>query len=182
MWQGGDGMAEWWSIEVFHGDKLPASRWKDAYEDELTEAAVTNGALYWEWHEFAHGVIFEVCFRDDEQWEAFGSLPTVRAALDGVPDPVNGLLIYRGRGGAAGPRVPRKPKPAPGAAALELEEPRKRRRIRLYSSADEVDRLLREPGVGQPQGEPPADDPARPGPIAPAARESGGVRRPIPRS
>ena len=106
-------MAEWWSIEVFHGDKLPASRWKDAYEDELTEAAVTNGALYWEWHEFQHGVIFEVCFRDEEQWDAFLMLPSVRAALDGVPDPVNGLLVYKGRGGAAGPRVPRKPKPAP---------------------------------------------------------------------
>ncbi len=43
-------MAEWWSIEVFSGDKLPASRWKDAYGDELTEAAVTNGAVYWECH------------------------------------------------------------------------------------------------------------------------------------
>jgi len=84
---------------------------------------VTNGALYWEWHEFQYGVIFEVCFRDDEQWEAFRALPAVRAALDGVPDPVNGLLVYRGRGGAAGSRKPRKPRPAPGAAALELAEP-----------------------------------------------------------
>jgi len=64
-------MAEWWSIEVFHSGKLPATRWKDAYEDQLTEAAVTNGAVYWEWHEFQYGVIFEVCFRDDEEWEAF---------------------------------------------------------------------------------------------------------------
>ena len=106
-------MAEWWSIEVFHSGKLPATRWKDAYEDQLTEAALTNGALYWEWHEFQYGVIFEVCFRDDEQWEAFRALPAVRAALDGVPDPVNGLLVYRGRGGAAGSRKPRKPRPAP---------------------------------------------------------------------
>ena len=116
-------MAEWWSIEVFHSGKLPATRWKDAYEDQLTEAAVTNGARSGEWHEFQYGVIFEVCFRDDEQWEAFRALPAVRAALDGVPDPVNGLLVYRGRGGAAGSRKPRKPRPAPGAAALELAEP-----------------------------------------------------------
>src|SRR5271166_2188540 len=136
-------MAEWWSIEVFHGDKLPASRWKDAYEDELTEAAVTNGALYWEWHEFQYGVIFEVCFRDEAQWDAFLMLPSVRAALDGVPDPVSGLLVYKGRGGAAGPRVPRKPKPAPGAAALELEEPRERRRIRLKYRAAEGPRAGR---------------------------------------
>ena len=65
---------------VFHGDKLPASRWKDAYEDELTEAAVTNGALYWEWHEFQYGVIFEVCFRDDEQWEALMAAARQRLA------------------------------------------------------------------------------------------------------
>ena len=116
-------MAEWWSIEVFSGDKLPASGWRYAYEDELTEAAITHGALYYEWHDTEYGVIFEVLFPGDAQWEAFRALPAVRAALDGVPDPVNGLLIYRGRGGAAGGTKPRKPKPAPGAAALELEEP-----------------------------------------------------------
>ena len=118
-------MAEWWSIEVFSGDRLPASGWRYAYEDDLTEAAITHGAMYYEWHDTEYGVIFEVLFRDDAQWEAFRALPAVRAALDGVPDPVNGLIIYRGRGGAAGGRKPRKPKPAPGAAALELEEPKK---------------------------------------------------------
>ena len=50
-------MAEWWSIEVFSGDKLPASGWRYAYEDELTEAAITNGALYYEWHDSEYGVI-----------------------------------------------------------------------------------------------------------------------------
>ena len=170
-------MAEWWSIEVFHGDKLPASRWKDAYEDELTEAAVTNGALYWEWHEFSYGVIFEVCFRDEEQWDAFVMLPSVRAALDGVPDPVNGLLVYKGRGGAAGPRVPRKPKPAPGAAALELEEPRKRRRIRLRSGAAEVDRLLRELDDEPPLTDPTRSDPARTDPARTDPGRSDPARR-----
>ena len=124
-------MAEWWSIEVFSGDKLPASGWRYAYEDELTEAAITHGAMYYEWHDTEYGVIFEVLFRDDAQWEAFRALPAVRAALDGVPDPVNGLIIYRGRGGAAGSRKPRKPKPAPGAAALELEEPKEERRLKF---------------------------------------------------
>ena len=160
-------MAEWWSIEVFHGEKLPASRWKDAYEDELTEAAVTNGALYWEWHEFQYGVIFEVCFRDEEQWDAFLMLPSVRAALDGVPDPVNGLLVYKGRGGAAGPRVPRKPKPAPGAAALELEEPRKRRRIRLKYRAGDLDRLQEELGTEPPAPPAPPAPPTGPEPAEP---------------
>jgi hypothetical protein len=148
-------MAEWWSIEVFSGDKLPASGWRYAYEDELTEAAITNGALYYEWHDTEYGVIFEVLFPSDEAWESFRDLPAVRAALDGVPDPVNGLLVYRGRGGAAGATKPRKPKPAPGAAALELEEPKEEQRVgRLrrprkikYGREPIGDELLRELGA-----------------------------------
>jgi len=155
-WTGGDGMAEWWSIEVFSGDRLPATGWRYAYEDELTEAAITHGAMYYEWHDTEYGVIFEVLFREDADWEAFRALPAVRAALDGVPDPVNGLIIYRGRGGASGSRRPRKPKPAPGAAALELEEPKEERRLKFkvprklhYNSGDAIDEALRELG-GEP--------------------------------
>jgi hypothetical protein len=96
-------------------------------------------------------VIFEVLFPGDSEWEGFRALPGVRAALDGVPDPVNGLLIYRGRGGAAGGTKPRKPKPAPGAAALELEEPKEERRVkrarRLRYNASQTDELLRELGA-----------------------------------
>lgn len=168
-------MAEWWSIEVFHGDTLPASRWKDAYEDSLTEAAVTNGAQYWEWREFSYGVVFEVCFATDDQWEAFRNLPAVRAALDSVPDPVNGLLVYRGRGGAAGGRKPRKPKPAPSAAALELEEPREERRFRLRrlraalgAHEDPGEDLRRDP-------DPDPGEPVRQGAAAPAARSAAGI-------
>jgi hypothetical protein len=47
----------------------------------------------------------------------------VRAALDAVPDPVNGLLIYPGRGGGAGDREARRPKPAPTSGAVSLPEP-----------------------------------------------------------
>jgi hypothetical protein len=127
-------MAEWWSIEVFHGEGLRATRWKDAYTDVFSEAALTNGAITWEWHEHTHGVVFEVCFETDAGWISFRELPLVRAALDAVPDPTAGLLIYRGRGGGAGPRKPRKPKPAPSAAAVELEEPKTPPRINLTTS------------------------------------------------
>ena len=109
-------MSEWWSIEVFDASALP-TRWKDSYQDGLIEAALTNGAVSWEWHEHRYGVVFEVLFDSDAQWEAFRALPAVRSALDGAPDPVNGLIIYRGRGGGSGPRKPRKPRPAPGRAA-----------------------------------------------------------------
>jgi hypothetical protein len=65
-------------------------------------------------------VAFEVCFENEERWELFRSLPAVRAAVDGVPDPTGGLLVYRGRGGGAASWEPRKPKPAPGASAISL--------------------------------------------------------------
>lgn len=124
-------MSEWWSIEVFDASELPARRWKDSHSDELTEAALTHGALSWEWHEHRYGVVFEALFESDEQWEAFRALPAVRSALDGVPDPVNGLLVYRGRGGGSGPRKPRRPKPAPGASAMAMPEPAEERVLHL---------------------------------------------------
>jgi hypothetical protein len=127
-------MAEWWSIEVFDAEQLPARRWKEAHQDALTEAAITHGATSWEWHEHQYGVVFEVLFDNDEQWEAFRELAAVRTALDAVPDPVNGLLVYKGRGGGAGPRKPRKPKPAPSAQAVELPEPEQEAIVQLLMS------------------------------------------------
>jgi len=115
-------VAEWWSIEVLHGG-LSAFRWQEQHDSALIEAALTNGAADGSWHAASWGVAFEVLFENEERWEAFRNLPAVRAALDAVPDPVRGLLVYRGRGGGAGARQPRRPKPAPGASAVSLPEP-----------------------------------------------------------
>jgi len=101
----------------------------------------------------------------------------VRAALDGVPDPVNGLLIYRGRGGAAGSTKPRKPKPAPGAASLELEEPKEERWIKrarmMGARKAAVDELLRELQGEPGRVEPVPAEPERmePGPGEPLSRD-----------
>ncbi len=114
-------MAQWWSIEVMHGG-FSAFRWQEQHDSALIEAAVTNGARDGTWHADEWGVVFEVLFDTEEQWETFRGLPVVRAALDAVPDPVNGLLIYRGRGGGAGAREPRRPRPAPSAGAISLPE------------------------------------------------------------
>ncbi|MFD0691649.1 hypothetical protein [Actinomadura fibrosa] len=112
--------AEWWSIEVFDAS-LPASLWRESWQESLVESALTHGAAHWQWHGHSWGVVFEVFFEDEERWEAWRALPAVRAALDAVPDPVNGLLVYRGRGGSAGTPVPRRPRPSPGAMAAEAE-------------------------------------------------------------
>jgi hypothetical protein len=127
-------MAEWWSIEVLHGD-VSAFGWQAAHDSELIEAALTNGARDAIWHADTWGVAFEVYFEDADQWEAFRDLPIVRAALDAVPDPVNGLLIYRGRGGTSAAGRPRRPRPAPSAAAAALPEPAPEQYLDLTSSS-----------------------------------------------
>jgi hypothetical protein len=126
-------MAEWWSIEVFHSE-FPAGRWRDTYSPTLIESAVTAGATNWEWHEHRWGVVFEVEFGEDAQWEAFRAIVAVQAALDAVPDPVNGLLVYRGRGGGAGASSPRRPRPAAGAGAMALPEPAAEERVSLTAT------------------------------------------------
>jgi hypothetical protein len=116
-------MAGWWSIEVFDGE-FSAGHWRDTYASALIESAISHGATGWEWHQHQWGVVFEVEFADDARWEAFRALPVVQAALDAVPDPVNGLLVYRGRGGTAGSSAPRRPRPLVGGGAVSLPEPR----------------------------------------------------------
>jgi hypothetical protein len=101
--------AQWWSIEVMHGE-VSAFRWQERHDSALIEAALTSEVRDGAWHADRRGVIFEVLFDTGHQRETFLSLPVVRAALDAVPDPVNGLLIYRGRRAAAAPQ-PSRPKP-----------------------------------------------------------------------
>jgi hypothetical protein len=115
-------MADYWSIEVFNGSASSAMAWRQAYGSALVESALSNGAREWAWVETRWGVVLEVSFEQEEDWLRFRGLPAVRAALDGVPDPVNGLLVYRGRGGSSGSRSPRRPRPAPTAGAVALEE------------------------------------------------------------
>jgi hypothetical protein len=114
-------VSAWYSIEVFDG-ATPASIWAEAYRDSLMETALTHGATDWSWHRHTWGVVFEVSFDNETAWESFTNLPSVRAALDAVPDPVTGLIVYRGRGGSSGAPFPRRPRPliGSGSAALPL--------------------------------------------------------------
>jgi hypothetical protein len=115
----------WWSNEVFDGPRGSARSWRDAHGAALVEAAITNGAREWEWHHHSWGVLFEVGFADEDRGKAYRDLPAVLAALDSSPDPVNGVLVYRGRGGSSGRVEPRRPLPivAGGAAEAPRDEP-----------------------------------------------------------
>jgi len=129
------------SIEVFDG-RFPASSWIESYGDSLVEAAVSTGSLDWSWHRTSWGVVFELAFADESDWERFRQLLIVQIALDAVPDPVGGLLIYRGRGGSSGTTRPRKPRPLAGAGAAALPIPVIDEEWRNYSGDVERRRLL----------------------------------------
>jgi hypothetical protein len=109
----------WWSIEVLDG-AFSAERWRDAHGAALIEAAVTRGAVDWAWERHSWGTVFEIAFRDSDAWVEFRHLPAVIAALDAVPDPVNGLMIYQGRGGSSSTADRRRPRPKSGSGAAEL--------------------------------------------------------------
>jgi hypothetical protein len=114
-------MSEWYSIEVFDGASS-AALWADLHGDPLLESALSSGAKDWSWHCHSWGVVLELEFADTKAWDAWRALPHVQAALDGVPDPVSGVIVYRGRGGSSGTSRPRRPRPllGSGAAALPL--------------------------------------------------------------
>lgn len=66
--------------------------------------------------------MLELEFADTKAWDNWRALANVQAALDAVPDPISGLIVYRGRGGSSGAARPRRPRPllGSGSAALPL--------------------------------------------------------------
>ncbi|MDP9074404.1 MAG: hypothetical protein M3N98_09585 [Actinomycetota bacterium] len=112
----------WFSVEVLDGASS-ASIWSEAYGDALVESAILSGAIEWNWHRHTWGVVLELAFDEEPAWELFRSLPSVQAALDAVPDPVSGLMVYRGRGGSAGTSEPRRNPPLVGSGSAALPLP-----------------------------------------------------------
>ncbi|MBW3614989.1 MAG: hypothetical protein KY439_06740 [Actinobacteria bacterium] len=112
----------WMSIEVFDGASSAAS-WAESWGDTLVENALVSGAVDWSWQRGSFGTTFEVAFTDAEAWERYRESAGVQAALDAVPDPFSGLLVYRGRGGSAGMPSPKRPRPLKGAGAAGLPLP-----------------------------------------------------------
>lgn len=112
----------WFSIEVLDGS-TSARLWAEAHGDVLTESGLGHGALDWSWHHHTWGVVFEIRFEDEAAWDRWRESPVVVAALDRVPDPVSGLIVYKGRGGSSGRVQPRRPKPLSGSGAAALPLP-----------------------------------------------------------
>jgi hypothetical protein len=112
----------WFSIEVFDGP-VSAASWAESFGDDLATSALGFGALDWSWHRHDWGVVFEVSFADEAAWDAWRESLTVQTALDSVPDPVAGLIVYKGRGGSSGRVQPRTPKPLRGSGAAALPLP-----------------------------------------------------------
>ena len=110
------------SIEVLDGD-YPAGFWAEAHADSLIQAAILHGAIDWQLHHQRWGVVLELAFANEAEWERFRADAAVDAALDAVPNPTFGLLIYRGRGGTSWSRQPRRPRPLAGAGAAALPLP-----------------------------------------------------------
>jgi hypothetical protein len=114
---------EFWTIEVLDGQALSAEQWRQAHGEHLIEAALTNRAHEWAWVSRGWGVLLEVGFLDEVDWLRFRASSAVQAALDAVPDPVNGLLVYSGRGGSSAAPVLRRPRRPRGAGAAALPVP-----------------------------------------------------------
>lgn len=112
----------WLTVEVFDAE-LPATAWLRAWHDVLVETALSSGAVFWDDHEQPWGVVVEFTFDDEVARDRFRVHPTLLAALDATPDPVNGTLVYPHRGGGAGGRVPRRPRTSPSADAIALARP-----------------------------------------------------------
>ncbi|HUB69544.1 MAG TPA: hypothetical protein VL984_03910 [Acidimicrobiales bacterium] len=100
-----------------------AALWASVHGDALLESALSSGAKDWSWHHHSWGVVLELEFADAKAWDDWRALPVVQAALDGVPDPISGLIVYRGRGGTSGSRNPRKPRPLRGSGSAALPLP-----------------------------------------------------------
>lgn len=112
----------WYSIEVFDGASS-ALGWAEVWTDTLIGSALSSGATDWSWHQHSWGVVLEVAFPDEAAWDAYRDNSAVKAALDAVPDPLTGLIVYRGRGGSSGAATPRRPKPLTGSGAAALPLP-----------------------------------------------------------
>jgi len=116
-------VTEWHSIEVSNSASGSARTWSEAYGDVLTSIALAEGATSWNWRHQPWGSVLEVELSDEAAWTRFRAVDAIKASLEAVPDPINGLSIHPGRGGSSGSRDPRWPRPLVGSGAASVPLP-----------------------------------------------------------
>lgn len=119
-------------MEILEGE-TSAHLWLAAYGDEITRAAYSSGASEAVSKRLRWGALLEFAFATEAAFEEFLKLPVVRAALDAVPRPVNGVIYHRGWGGTGGDGEVRRPRPFTGSGAAEVPVPLKRELVDAVS-------------------------------------------------
>lgn len=112
----------WLSVEVFDAE-TSAAIWLMSWRDSLVETALSSGAGFWDDHAHRWGVVLEFMFDDEAARDRFRQHVALLAALDAVPDALQGVLVYPHRGGGSGAREPRRPLPLDGCGAAALPVP-----------------------------------------------------------
>jgi hypothetical protein len=100
---------------------VSAFRWQEQHDSALIEAALTNGAVDGSWPADSWGVVFEVLFKTEEQWQAFRNCqPRARPwTRYRTPSTACSSTVA----GAGERRGSRRPETAPAASAASLPEP-----------------------------------------------------------
>jgi hypothetical protein len=75
----------WLLIEVLDGE-VPASEWRRAHGEAFLDAAIADRAVRWSWRVHSRGLVFEIAFRTERIRDEFRSRPSIKAALDAVPN------------------------------------------------------------------------------------------------
>ena len=110
------------TVEIIDG-QFSATLWFEQEGDRLLEAAFWHGASEWARHDLEWGLVVELGFPSQAEWDKCNADPVFLAVLDQVPDPVNGVHVSVGWGGSAGVREPRRPPKLPSAGAVALPDP-----------------------------------------------------------
>ena len=93
--------------------------WQEQHDSALIEAALTNGAVDGAWHAGHWGVVFEICFDDEERWETFLRSACLRCARLWTACQIRSTACLSTAAGAAGQ----------GTASRASQSPRRARAL-----------------------------------------------------
>jgi hypothetical protein len=107
-------------FEISDTSRPPAHDWAGTWLEGMLNDARRSGSTAEEVTELGTVLIIELSFPSADEWRGFRDEPRTLRALHQVPDPVEGLQIYRWFGEGSRDREPRSPRPASGTGAVAL--------------------------------------------------------------